>query len=110
MDIDKLIKQKTKGYYFRIDVGKDPITGKRRQQSFGPFKTKTEAKKELIKLELKLWKELTSSRQLKILNRLLMNGLRLYTAKINQKQRLKREDILLMYILFLISKKFLLKI
>jgi hypothetical protein len=50
MDIDKLIKQKTKGYYFRIDVGKDPITCKRRQQSFGPFKTKTEAKKELIKI------------------------------------------------------------
>ncbi|MFC4184224.1 site-specific integrase [Saccharococcus thermophilus] len=50
MDIDKLIKLKAKGYYFRIDVGKDPITGKRRQQSFGPFKTKTEAKKELIKI------------------------------------------------------------
>jgi integrase len=50
MDIDKLIKLKAKGYYFRIDVGKDQITGKRRQQSFGPFKTKTEAKKELIKI------------------------------------------------------------
>ncbi|NNU88714.1 site-specific integrase [Geobacillus sp. MR] len=50
MDIDRLIKKKTRGYYFRIDVGKDPITGKRRQQSFGPFKTKTEAKKELIKI------------------------------------------------------------
>ncbi|MBA2876376.1 tyrosine-type recombinase/integrase [Thermaerobacillus caldiproteolyticus] len=50
MDIDKLIKKKTKGYYFRIDIGKDPTTGKRRQQSFGPFKTKTEAKKELIKI------------------------------------------------------------
>lgn len=51
MDIDRLIKKKTRGYYFRIDVGKDPITGKRRQQSFGPFKTKTEAKKELIKIK-----------------------------------------------------------
>jgi integrase len=50
MDSDRLIKKKTRGYYFRIDVGKDPITGKRRQQSFGPFKTKTEAKKELIKI------------------------------------------------------------
>jgi integrase len=50
MDSDRLIKKKTRGYYFRIDIGKDPITGKRRQQSFGPFKTKTEAKKELIKI------------------------------------------------------------
>ncbi|MGG4026847.1 tyrosine-type recombinase/integrase [Geobacillus stearothermophilus] len=40
-----------KGFYFRIDVGKDPVTGKRKQASFGPFRTKTEAKKELLKIK-----------------------------------------------------------
>ncbi|MGG3288962.1 tyrosine-type recombinase/integrase, partial [Geobacillus stearothermophilus] len=51
MNFDKLIKEKKKGFYFRIDVGKDPVTGKRKQASFGPFRTKTEAKKELLKIK-----------------------------------------------------------
>lgn len=51
MNFDKLIKEKKKGFYFRIDVGKDPFTGKRKQASFGPFRTKTEAKKELLKIK-----------------------------------------------------------
>ncbi|MED3719210.1 Arm DNA-binding domain-containing protein [Geobacillus thermodenitrificans] len=51
MNFDKLIKEKKKGFYFRIDVGKDPATGKRKQVSFGPFRTKTEAKKELLKIK-----------------------------------------------------------
>ncbi|WP_309138276.1 Arm DNA-binding domain-containing protein [Parageobacillus sp. VR-IP] len=34
-----------------MDVGKDPATGKRKQASFGPFRTKTEAKKELLKIK-----------------------------------------------------------
>ncbi|TDW02175.1 Arm DNA-binding domain-containing protein [Pseudobacillus badius] len=51
MDFEKLIKKKKKGFYFRIDVGLNPATGKRKQESFGPFRTKTEAKKELIKIK-----------------------------------------------------------
>ncbi|WP_237712820.1 Arm DNA-binding domain-containing protein [Bacillus methanolicus] len=51
MNFDKLIKEKKKGFYFRIDVGKDSATGKRKQASFGPFRTKTEAKKELLKIK-----------------------------------------------------------
>ncbi|MGG3962181.1 tyrosine-type recombinase/integrase [Geobacillus stearothermophilus] len=51
MNFDKLIKEKKKGFYFRIDVGKDPVTDKRKQASFGPFRTKTEAKKELLKIK-----------------------------------------------------------
>lgn len=50
MDIDKIIKKKKKGYYFRIDIGNDR-NGKRKQKSFGPFKTKSEAKKELFKIK-----------------------------------------------------------
>lgn len=50
MDFNKLIKEKAKGFYFRIDVGNDPITGKRKQSSFGPYKSRTEAKKELIRI------------------------------------------------------------
>ncbi|KZO01257.1 site-specific integrase [Pseudobacillus badius] len=50
MDFDKLIKEKAKGFYFRIDVGKNPINGKRTQKSFGPYRTKTEAKKQLVSI------------------------------------------------------------
>ncbi|MED3733532.1 tyrosine-type recombinase/integrase [Geobacillus stearothermophilus] len=46
-----MINTREKGFYFRIDVGKDPVTGKRKQASFGPFRTKTEAKKELLKIK-----------------------------------------------------------
>ncbi|TFB14161.1 site-specific integrase [Filobacillus milosensis] len=51
LNFDKIIKKKKKGYYFRIDVGQNPNTGKRKQQSFGPFKTKGIASKELIKVK-----------------------------------------------------------
>lgn len=50
MNFDKLIKKKKKGYYFRIDVGKGR-NGKRKQASFGPFKTKADAKEELLKVK-----------------------------------------------------------
>ncbi|MGG1571733.1 Arm DNA-binding domain-containing protein [Fictibacillus sp. NRS-1165] len=33
------------GYGFRTDIGIDPVTGKRKQKRFGPFRTKGEAKK-----------------------------------------------------------------
>ncbi|MED1202575.1 Arm DNA-binding domain-containing protein [Heyndrickxia acidicola] len=50
MDFDKIIKKKKKGYFFRVDVGKDR-KGKRKQASFGPYKSKAEAKKELLKVK-----------------------------------------------------------
>lgn len=51
MNTKKLIKKKVKGYYFRIDVGRDSITGKRKQKSFGPFRTKKEAENQLISIK-----------------------------------------------------------
>lgn len=37
------------GYGFRLDIGINPVTGKRVQKRFGPFKGKTVARKELAK-------------------------------------------------------------
>ncbi|WP_342399619.1 tyrosine-type recombinase/integrase [Weizmannia sp. FSL W8-0676] len=35
------------GYGFRLDIGTDPVTGKRLQRRFGPYKKKTEARRAL---------------------------------------------------------------
>ncbi|MDG4656915.1 tyrosine-type recombinase/integrase [Ectobacillus antri] len=51
MDFDKILKHGKKGFYFRTDVGKDPVTGKRTQKSFGPYKNKAEAKKAFIEIK-----------------------------------------------------------
>ncbi|MED1202576.1 tyrosine-type recombinase/integrase [Heyndrickxia acidicola] len=50
MDTKKIVKKGKKGYYFRTDIGKDPITGRRLQKNFGPFNTKREAEADLINI------------------------------------------------------------
>ncbi|BDG48341.1 Arm DNA-binding domain-containing protein [Parageobacillus sp. KH3-4] len=42
--------KKTGKYYFVIDIGKDPLTGKRKQKKKRGFKTKKEAEKALAAL------------------------------------------------------------
>ncbi|MBD8007440.1 N-terminal phage integrase SAM-like domain-containing protein [Bacillus norwichensis] len=37
------------GYGFRLDIGINPVTGKRLQKRFGPYKGKTFARKEMAK-------------------------------------------------------------
>ncbi|TDT63384.1 site-specific integrase [Fonticella tunisiensis] len=48
------IRKRGAGYQIVVDVGRDPLTGKRKQKSVGGFKTKKEAEKALAELIAKI--------------------------------------------------------
>lgn len=62
------IKKRGKTYSYRVDIGKDPVTGKRKQRSKGGFRTKKEAEKALAlflgELEQGMYKEDITMREL----------------------------------------------
>lgn len=50
------IRKRGAGYQIVVDVGRDPLTGKRKQKSVGGFKTKKEAEKALAEMIAKVEK------------------------------------------------------
>lgn len=50
------IRRRGNTWYYTVDVGKDPITNKRKQKTVGGFKTEKEALREALKVEEKVEK------------------------------------------------------
>ncbi|MFH5779110.1 tyrosine-type recombinase/integrase [Heyndrickxia oleronia] len=48
------IYEMTGGYGFRLDIGIDPVSGKRKQKRFGPYRTKTETRRMLAQKILEI--------------------------------------------------------
>ncbi|PSL41753.1 site-specific recombinase XerD [Salsuginibacillus halophilus] len=50
------VRWRGKSYYYTVDIGKDPKTGKRKQKSKGGFKTKKEAERAMQDVELQIYR------------------------------------------------------